>query len=149
MHYLFDFDRAVRNFLVKKLFAIGADFYLHPFSVPGSPFFPMCFFFSRSSLQRGSTEMTIGNSNCNNTKVLGVNVVGIARAPRGEGNEAIALVTPFNTRSLTDADAFSLGLGLSLFHLLKKAQWLAKDIIWVAVDTEFGFHSGVSAWLRS
>ena len=127
---------------------MGADFYLHPFTAPGSPFSPMCFFSSQSSSQSGLKEMASGNNNANISEVLGVNVIGIVRAPRGEGNEAIVLVTPFSTRSLTDADAFSLGLGLSLFYLLKEAQWLAKDIIWLAADTEFGFHTGVAAWLK-
>lgn len=137
---------AVRNFLVKYLVAMGADFYLHPFHPPDPPFSSMHFFSSQPSPAKGMK--TSAKDNLNASQGLGMNIAGILRAPRGEGNEAIVLVTPFDAESLTDTDAFSLGLGLALFHLLSKAPWLAKDIIWLAADSHYGAHTAVSAWLK-
>ena len=45
------------------------------------------------------------------------NAVGIIRAPHGDGKEAIVLVTPCQSDDIHIGDAFSLGLGYSLFRL--------------------------------
>eukprot|EP00250_Pteridium_aquilinum_P004803 c15005_g1_i1 orf=109-2280(+) len=137
---------AVRSFIVKYLVAMRADFYLHPFYRPDPTFSSMHFLSSHPSSVK--VMQSSAEDNFIASERLGVNIAGILRAPQGEGNEAIVLVTPYDPESLTDADAFSLGLGLSLFHLLSKAPWLAKDIIWLAADSHYGLHTGVSAWLK-
>ncbi|KAJ8627784.1 hypothetical protein MRB53_021091 [Persea americana] len=46
------------------------------------------------------------------------------------------------------SDALSLGLGYSIFSLLSKVTWLAKDIVWLAAESRYGEYASVSAWLR-
>lgn len=137
---------SVRSFLVKHLVAMGADFYLHPFYPPDPTFSSLHFWSSHPSFVKLMSSNA--KSGLLASERLGVNIAGILRAPQGDGNEAIVLVTPYNAESLTDADTFSLGLGLSLLHLLGKAPWLAKDIIWLAADSHYGPHTAVSAWLK-
>ncbi|MCO5569597.1 hypothetical protein L7F22_023313 [Adiantum nelumboides] len=137
---------AIWTFLVKYLIAMGADFYVHPFSPPDRTFSSINFMSSHPS----STKSLQSSANYNviGSEEFGLNIAGIIRAPRGEGNEAIVLVTPYDSGSLTDSDVVSLGLGLSLFQLLNKAPWLAKDLIWLAADSQYSLHTAVSAWLK-
>ncbi|XXG69088.1 hypothetical protein AAC387_Pa06g2039 [Persea americana] len=90
-------------------------------------------------------EFIHDNNSCSST---GVNSVGIIRAPRGEGKETIVLVTPYNSGKIELSDALSLGLGYSIFSLLSKVTWLAKDIVWLAAESRYGEYASVSAWLR-
>ncbi|GBG89404.1 hypothetical protein CBR_g49194 [Chara braunii] len=80
----------------------------------------------------------------------GVNVVGIVRAPQGEGNEAMVLVTPFNVseEGLNEADALGLGVGLALLKVFSELSWLAKDYVWIAADAAYGVHYPVNQWLK-
>ncbi|XP_047972677.1 glycosylphosphatidylinositol anchor attachment 1 protein-like isoform X1 [Salvia hispanica] len=78
----------------------------------------------------------------------GINTVGIVRAPRGDGKEAIVIVTPYNSVKTTTSEALSLGVAYSVFSLLSRVSWLAKDIIWLAADSRHGEHAAVAAWLR-
>ncbi|KAH7446281.1 hypothetical protein KP509_01G049800 [Ceratopteris richardii] len=138
-----DRPRVVRSFLINHLVAINADFYVHAFYPPEPPFSSLNFFSSHPSYLRSSVE-----TNEIPPENLGVNIAGIIRAPRGEGIEVIVLVTPFDAESFTDADAVSLGLSLSLFQLLSKSPWLAKDIVLLIADSRYSAHSAVSAWLK-
>ncbi|XP_042001443.1 glycosylphosphatidylinositol anchor attachment 1 protein-like isoform X1 [Salvia splendens] len=78
----------------------------------------------------------------------GINTVGIVRAPRGDGKEAIVILTPYNSVKTTTSEALSLGVAYSVFSLLSRVSWLAKDIIWLAADSRHGEHAAVAAWLR-
>ncbi|CAI9106347.1 OLC1v1005477C1 [Oldenlandia corymbosa var. corymbosa] len=79
---------------------------------------------------------------------LGTNTIGIIRAPRGDGKEAILLVTPYNSSKITTGEVLALGIGYSIFSLLSRVTWLAKDIIWLASDSRHGEYRAVTAWLR-
>lgn len=137
---------AIRSFLVKYLVNMGADFYVHPFYPPDSTFASINFLSSHPSFMK--RMQSSDEHDLIDPETFGVNVAGILRAPRGEGNEAIVLVTPYDAKLLTDVDAFTLGLGLSLFQLLSNAPWLAKDIVWLVADSHYSLHSAVSAWLK-
>ncbi|KAH7525268.1 hypothetical protein FEM48_Zijuj06G0207000 [Ziziphus jujuba var. spinosa] len=76
------------------------------------------------------------------------NVVGIIKAPRGDGKEAIILVTPFNSAKINQGEALSLGIAYSVFSLLTRVTWLAKDLIWLGADSQHGEYAAVAAWLR-
>lgn len=78
----------------------------------------------------------------------GINTIGIIRAPRGDGKEAIVMVTPYNSVKTTMSEALSLGVAYSVFSLLSRVTWLAKDIIWLAADSRHGEYAAVAAWLR-
>ncbi|KAE9602392.1 hypothetical protein Lal_00049561 [Lupinus albus] len=77
-----------------------------------------------------------------------INTVGIIRAPRGDGKEAIVLVTPYNPEKNNVGEALSLGIAYSVFSLLSRVTWLAKDIVWLVADSRYGEYSAVDAWLR-
>lgn len=81
---------------------------------------------------------------------LGVNTVGIIKAPRAEGNEAVVLVTPFTLDGgkLSSADKLTLSFGMALFELYGSANWLARDVIWVLADARCDSHTAVAAWLE-
>ncbi|KAF8408298.1 hypothetical protein HHK36_007446 [Tetracentron sinense] len=118
----------------------GAEVYYHKFHPQLNQFHPLRFF--SSSFNPGIIQ---DNSSCASH---GINSVGIIRAPRGDGKEAIILVTPYNSARIELNEALSLGLVYSLFSLLTRVNWLAKDIIWLAADSQYGEHASVAAWLR-
>lgn len=77
-----------------------------------------------------------------------MSVVGIIRAPHGGGKEATVLVTLFLSDNIHIGDAFSLDLRYSLFHLVSIIIWLSKDFVWLVVDSKYGTHAAVAAWLK-
>lgn len=80
-----------------------------------------------------------------------MNVVGIIKAPRSEGNEAVVLVTPFTLEDgfrLSSADKLTLSFGMALFELYGTSNWLARDVIWIMADARYGSHTAVAAWLE-
>lgn len=119
---------------------MGAEVYYHKFSPHTNHFNPLHFFSSTSNTARINT-----NNSCAS---FGVNTVGIIRAPRGDGKEAIVLVSPYNSQNMEYNEALSLGLAFSVFSLLSKVTWLAKDIVWLAADSRFGEYNSVSSWLN-
>jgi len=119
---------------------VGAEAYHHKFDADSAQFHPLHFF---SCIPITST---IGvNSSCSS---FGVNSVGIIRAPRGDGKEAIVLVTPYNSENIQLPEALSLGLAYSIFSFLSRVTWLAKDIVWLAADSQHGEYTAVAAWLK-
>ncbi|KAF3444604.1 hypothetical protein FNV43_RR14296 [Rhamnella rubrinervis] len=118
---------------------LGAEVNYHKFHPQGVHFHPLHFFSSPGS---GTTERNISCS------LRGTNIVGIIRAPRGDGKEAIVLVTPYNSVKINQGEAMSLGIAYSVFSLLTRVTWLAKDIIWLVADSQHGEYAAVSAWLR-
>lgn len=79
-----------------------------------------------------------------------MNVVGIIKAPRSEGNEAVVLVTPFTLEHgrLSSADKLTLSFGMALFELYGSSNWLARDVIWIMADARYGSHTAVATWLE-
>ncbi|XP_078149001.1 GPI transamidase component family protein / Gaa1-like family protein isoform X1 [Carex rostrata] len=131
-------DMEIPEVIAKYMETVGAETYHHKFSQPKNQFHPLHFFSSTPNPPQTQANLSYGTS-----------TVGIIRAPRGDGKEAIVLVSPYNTGVIgTSASASSLGLAFSVFSLLSRATWLAKDIIWVASDSKFGDHTSVSAWLN-
>ena len=119
---------------------VGAEAYHHNFDADSAQFHPLHFISSTPS----TSTMEINNS-CSS---YGVNSVGIMRAPRGDGKEAIVLVTPYNSKNIQLREALSLGLAYSIFSFLSRVTWLAKDIVWLAADSQHGEYTAVSAWLK-
>eukprot|EP01018_Ginkgo_biloba_P034046 Gb_21413 [translate_table: standard] len=130
----------VQGLLMRHMLETGADVYLHKFLPPDNTFEPLCF------LTNPSLKVKAYKSN--SSVGLGVNVIGITRAAHGDGKEAIVLVTPFQSENIRIGDALSLGLGFSIFRLLSRTVWLAKDIVWLAADSQYGTYAAVAAWLR-
>uniref|UniRef100_A0A5B7AUU8 Glycosylphosphatidylinositol anchor attachment 1 protein n=1 Tax=Davidia involucrata TaxID=16924 RepID=A0A5B7AUU8_DAVIN len=118
---------------------LGAEVSYHKFHPELKKFHPLHFF---SSPDPGIIHE---NYSCS---LFGVNTVGIIRAPRGDGKEAIVLVTPYNSIKINLGEALSLGIAYSVFSLLTRVTWLAKDIIWLAADSRYGEYASVAAWLR-
>ncbi|GBF97123.1 glycosylphosphatidylinositol anchor attachment [Raphidocelis subcapitata] len=82
------------------------------------------------------------------------NVHAVLRSPRGDGKEALVLVTPVTLQPFaTDFNQTAAGasLAVSLVHALllhlRSAPWLAKDVIWVVADASCGLVEGVAAWV--
>ena len=65
----------------------------------------------------------------------GINTVGIIRTPRGDGKEAIVLVTSYNALKSGFGEALSVGIAYSVFSLLTQVTWVAKDIKWLVADS--------------
>ncbi|XP_042515688.1 glycosylphosphatidylinositol anchor attachment 1 protein isoform X2 [Macadamia integrifolia] len=119
---------------------LGVEFYHHKFHPQTNHFHPLDPF-SGKSYSGKITE----NSSC---AVYGINTVGIIRAPRGDGKEAIVLVTPYNPVKLELNEALSVALAYSIISFLTQVTWLAKDIVWLAADSRYGEYASVAAWLR-
>lgn len=117
---------------------MGAEVYYQKFHPEGNQFHPLHFFSGPASYT------LLGNVSCAS---YGVNVVGIIRAPRGDGKESIVLVTPYDSINGGDYEALSLGIASSLFSLLGRVTWLSKDIIWLVADSRYGDYRPVAAWL--
>ncbi|KAL9256949.1 Glycosylphosphatidylinositol anchor attachment 1 protein-like protein [Drosera capensis] len=118
---------------------LGAEVSYHRFHPKPDKFHLLHFFSSHD------VKVVPDNVTCSHP---GMNTVGIIRAPSGDGKEAIVLVTPYSTVGADMKDALSLGVAYSVFSLLSRVSWLAKDIIWLAADTRYGEHESVAAWLR-
>ncbi|KAM4132602.1 hypothetical protein ACJW30_01G263600 [Castanea mollissima] len=118
---------------------LGAEVSFQKFYPQSNQFHPLHFFSSPDSATIRE------NISCSS---YGLNTVGIIRAPRGDGKEAIVLVTPYNSEKIGLGEALSLGIAYSVFSLLTRVTWLAKDIIWVVADSKYGEYAAVDAWLR-
>lgn len=138
--YVFPFlAERVPTLVAEYISDLGAEVGYHKFYPQSNQFHPLHFF----SLPDPGTLQE--NVNCS---LHGVNVIGIVRAPRGDGKEAIVLVTPYNSENASLSDALSMGITYSVFSLLTQVTWLAKDIIWLVADSRYGEYSSVAAWLR-
>ena len=86
------------------------------------------------------------------------NVHAIARSPRGDGSEAVVLVTPVSTACIStgskcemqtiEGAATALSVGLGMFEYMTTVQWLAKDFVWLVPDSSCGVVESVSAWME-
>ncbi|OMO59272.1 Gaa1-like, GPI transamidase component [Corchorus capsularis] len=128
-----------QRIIAQYMLDLGAEVSFHKFHPQLNQFHPLHFFSSPDS------GMIQENFSCSS---YAVNAVGIIRAPRGDGKEAIVLVTPYNALKSGLGDALSVGIAYSVFSLLTQVTWLAKDIIWLVADSRYGEYAAVSAWLR-
>ncbi|WVZ14647.1 hypothetical protein V8G54_012213 [Vigna mungo] len=128
-----------QKLIARYMSALDAEVTFHKFYPQFSQFHPLHFFTSPDS------GIISKNGTCSS---FGVNTIGIIRAPRGDGKEAIVLVTPYNRSKVGLGEAVSLGIAYSVFSLLSRVTWLAKDIIWLVADSQYGEYSAVAAWLR-
>jgi len=73
-----------------------------------------------------------------------VNVVAAVRAQRGDGKEALVLVTP-----LRASGTLGLGVSLALARHLADVPWLSRDVLLLAADAGCvgGSHAAAEAWL--
>lgn len=128
------------KFIAQQMKDLGAEVCYHEFLPHNKHFHPLKFFTSMTNnlaIQPNSTHTNFG-----------INTIGIIRAPRGDGKEAIVLVTPYNSQGIQSNEVLSLALGFSVFSLLSRAAWLSKDIVWISADSQFGEYAAVSAWLN-
>ncbi|VFQ72097.1 unnamed protein product [Cuscuta campestris] len=130
-------DIEIPEVIAKHMLELGAEVNYHKFRPGSNKFNPLHFF---SGPEAGIVQ--------DNSSSYGVNTVGIVRAPRGDGKEAIVMVTPYNSVKITMGEALSLGVAYSVFSLLSRVTWLAKDIVWIAADSKHGEYAAVAAWLR-
>ncbi|VAH63220.1 unnamed protein product [Triticum turgidum subsp. durum] len=128
------------KFIVQQMKDLGAEVCYHEFLPHSKHFHPLKFFTSMTNDLAVRPNGTYSNS--------GTNTIGIIRAPRGDGKEAIVLVTPYNPQKVQANEVLSLALGFSVFSLLSRAAWLSKDIVWLSADSQFGEYTAVSAWLN-
>ncbi|KAL6614723.1 hypothetical protein ACP70R_036993 [Stipagrostis hirtigluma subsp. patula] len=128
------------TFIAREIKDLGAEVCHHKFFPHSKHFHPLKFFTSMTN----NIAIQPNGSYIN----FGINTIGIVRAPRGDGKEAIVLVTPYNSRRVASNELLSLALGFSVFSLLSRAAWLSKDIVWLSADSQYGEYSAVSAWLN-
>ncbi|KAL7190330.1 hypothetical protein ACSBR2_022581 [Camellia fascicularis] len=129
----------IPGLIAQHMVDLGAEVCYHKFHPQLNKFHPLHFF--------SGPDSGIIQENCSCSS-YSINTVGIIRAPRGDGKEAIVLVTPYNSVNVSLGEALSLGIASSVFSLLTRVTWLAKDIIWLAADSQHGEHASVAAWLR-
>ncbi|XP_065877905.1 uncharacterized protein [Euphorbia lathyris] len=128
-----------RRLLAMYMSDLGAEVSYHKFLPQPSQFHPLHFFSSPDS------GIIAENISCSS---YGINTIGIIRAPRGDGKEAIVLVTPYNFGKNDPSETLSLTTAYSVFSLLTRVTWLAKDIIWLVADSTYGEYASVASWLR-
>ncbi|XAR58220.1 hypothetical protein NMG60_11026633 [Bertholletia excelsa] len=129
----------IPDLIAQHMVDLGAEVYYHKFYPQLLMFHPLHFF--------SGPDPGIVQDNCSSSS-YGINTVGIIRAPRGDGKEAIVLVTPYNSVKISQSESLSLGIAFSVISLLSRVTWLAKDIIWLAADSQHGEYASVAAWLR-
>ncbi|KAL6845276.1 hypothetical protein ACP4OV_024771 [Aristida adscensionis] len=128
------------KFIAQEIKDLGAEVCHHKFFPHSKHFHPLKFFTSMANNMAMQPNGSYSN--------FGINTIGIIRAPRGDGKEAIVLVTPYNSQRVRSNELLSLALGFSVFSLLSRAAWLSKDIVWLSADSQFGEYAAVSAWLN-
>ncbi|XP_057464464.1 uncharacterized protein LOC130754302 isoform X1 [Actinidia eriantha] len=129
----------ITGLIAQHMANLGAEVSYHKFHPILSKFHPLHFL--------GGPDPGIIQENCSCSSI-GINAVGIIRAPQGDGKEAIVLVTPYNSVNMSHGEALSLGIASSVFSLVTRVTWLAKDIIWLAADSQHGEYASVADWLR-
>lgn len=129
----------IQRLIAHHISDLGVEVNFHNFKAETHSFHPSRFFASSDA------QAIRRNFSCS---LHGASTVGIIRAPRGDGKEAIVLVTPYNSAKVLEAEALSLGIVYSVFSLLVRVTWLAKDVVWLAADTKYGEYAAVAAWLR-
>ncbi len=79
----------------------------------------------------------------------------ILRSRRGDGKEAIVVVTPFHLNHTggsggpeEGASSLLLGAGAMLVGHLGSVHWLAKDLVWVVPDAGCGAELSLEHWVR-
>eukprot|EP00878_Enallax_costatus_P015128 GHUV01015840.1.p1 GENE.GHUV01015840.1~~GHUV01015840.1.p1 ORF type:complete len:232 (+),score=58.57 GHUV01015840.1:1366-2061(+) len=111
--------------------------------------------FTVSNYPSSSSSSSSGSSHrAADGQVQCTNVHTVLESRRGDGKEALALVTPINHQQFAtdyDQDASGVQLALSLgfavlHHLKTAAPWLAKDVIWVLPDASCGLVESMQAW---
>ncbi|PIN10118.1 Glycosylphosphatidylinositol anchor attachment protein GAA1 [Handroanthus impetiginosus] len=132
-------DIEIPEVIAEHIMELGGEVSYHKFQPVSNKFHPLHFFLGPDA------GIIHENYSCSS---YGINTVGIIRAPRGDGKEAIVMVTPYNSVRMTMGEALSLGVAHSVFSLLSRVTWLAKDIIWLAADSKHGEYAAVAAWLR-
>ncbi len=77
-------------------------------------------------------------------RARGDSVVAAVRARRGDGKEALVLVTPLGGNG-----TLALGVGVALLRHLADAPWLSRDLLLLAADdgAASGAHAAAEAWL--
>ncbi|GER47441.1 GPI transamidase component family protein /Gaa1-like family protein [Striga asiatica] len=129
----------ISELIAEHMMELGGETSYHKFQPIPNKFHPLHFFLGPDA------GIIKANHSCSS---YGINTVGIIRAPRGDGKEAIVIVTPYNSTDITFGEALSLGVSYSVFSLLARVTWLAKDIIWLAADSKHGEFAAVGSWLR-
>lgn len=113
--------------MVQRLTALGVDCCTHPFAPPPLP---------HSSPFKLSKPLDKTTAQAYES---GHNVLGVARARRGEGNECLVIVTPMSAEGkAARANAIALAISYAIFRHLMTVPWLAKDVIWVVPDSRYG-----------
>ncbi|KAL6587455.1 hypothetical protein OROMI_000433 [Orobanche minor] len=125
--------------IAQHMTELGGEVSYHKFRPSSNKFYPLHFFLGPDA------GIIKDNYTCSSYVI---NTVGIIRAPHGDGKEAIVIVTPFNSINITNGEALSLGVAHSVFSLLSRVAWLAKDVIWLAIDSKHGEYAAVDSWLR-
>lgn len=79
-----------------------------------------------------------------------MNVVGIIKVLRLEGNEVVVLVIFFILEygRLFFVDKLILLFGMVLFEFYGSLNWLVRDVIWIMVDVCYGFYIVVVIWFE-
>lgn len=129
----------IPKLIARRMADLGGEVSYNNFHPQSKYFHPLHFFSSPDP------DIVKANYSCSS---YGVNIIGIARAPRSDGKEAIVLVTPYNSTDISLGEAMSLGIAYSVFSLFTQVSWLAKDIIWVAADSRHGEYDSIVSWLR-
>ncbi|KAI4339526.1 hypothetical protein MLD38_024465 [Melastoma candidum] len=132
-------DVESQRLVARYISELGADVNYHEFNPGLTKFSPLKFF--------SSPDFGISQDD-NNCSANGVNIIGIVRAPQGDGKESIVLVTPYDSSNARFTDYLSLGIAYSVFSLLSQVTWLAKDVVWLVADSRYGEYSSVSSWLQ-
>ncbi|EPS63077.1 hypothetical protein M569_11711 [Genlisea aurea] len=129
----------IAGIIAEHITRLGGEANYHMFQPVQSSFRPLNFFLAPD------TGTINENKSCSSN---GINVIGIVRAPRGDGKEAIVMVTPYNSSKIATVEALSLGIAYSVFSLVSRVDWLSKDIIWLAADSKHGEYAAVASWLK-
>ncbi|KAI3941222.1 hypothetical protein MKX01_029796 [Papaver californicum] len=108
----------IAKLLAQRMEESGVEVYHHQFHEKISQFRPLHFF--------SDTPYT-GPLLQNNSAIRGINTV-----------EAIVFVTPYNATKIELSEALLIGIAYSVFSLLSRVTWLAKDIVWLAADSRYG-----------
>eukprot|EP01118_Nematostelium_gracile_P000863 TRINITY_DN1085_c0_g1_i3.p1 TRINITY_DN1085_c0_g1~~TRINITY_DN1085_c0_g1_i3.p1 ORF type:complete len:571 (+),score=113.00 TRINITY_DN1085_c0_g1_i3:55-1767(+) len=93
----------------------------------------------------GITHTELHSFNVSGKKMETVH--SILRANKAAGTESIVLATKFYSKK-DDGELTGIGLLLGMMHHLKDQRWLAKDIIFICTDGDFG-DAGITEWLKA
>ncbi|KAH7537758.1 hypothetical protein FEM48_Zijuj03G0126900 [Ziziphus jujuba var. spinosa] len=103
-------------------------------------------YISKNALMPGSENPMLSSQNVSEANKWVKDVIALNSKSRGAGISTCR--SQAHVSRGFNGEALSLGIAYSVFSLLTRVTWLAKDLVWLGTNSQHGEYAAVAAWLR-